>query len=501
MAAQGYSGNSFVSGIKPLRPEAYPEHCSSSETHANGQETISGIIRIAVMGVTGAGKSTFIQTITGDQRITIGHNLESCTQDIKYWPWKYNGIDIMFIDTPGFNDTNKSEGEILRDLSNWLMKSCQNNAKLSGIIYLHRISDNRMEGAALRNLQVFQALCGDNSLQHVILVTTHWVGVPKATAEAREKELVETYWKDMTERGSEVRRFEGTKSSAIKLISEFLDRKLGETTLQIQREMVEEKKNLADTSAGKVVSKEMLKIKAKYEKDRKELMESMEEALMEKDEEYYSILNDEKKKVIAEIERIRKGEEAIKLELREQQKAFEEQQKAFDEQQQRLDTQRQQVEQQLLQQLLLMQRQEQQQMEQPEQQQMQQPEQPQMEQLQQQQMQQPEHPQMEQQLLQQLLLMLRQEQQQMQQLEQQPMRQLEQQQMQQPEQPQMEQLQQQQMQQPEQQQMQQLEHPQMQQPEQQQLQQLEQQQLQQQGGNGSCGNSSSGWSNNASGMN
>ena len=34
---------------------------------------------VAVMGVTGAGKSSFIQDVTGDQNIRIGHDLESGT--------------------------------------------------------------------------------------------------------------------------------------------------------------------------------------------------------------------------------------------------------------------------------------------------------------------------------------------------------------------------------------------------------------------------------------
>lgn len=34
---------------------------------------------IAVMGVTGAGKRTFIQTASGDPTVEIGHGLKSCT--------------------------------------------------------------------------------------------------------------------------------------------------------------------------------------------------------------------------------------------------------------------------------------------------------------------------------------------------------------------------------------------------------------------------------------
>lgn len=35
-------------------------------------------IRIAVMGVTGSGKSTFIETASGLSDVGVGHNLQSC---------------------------------------------------------------------------------------------------------------------------------------------------------------------------------------------------------------------------------------------------------------------------------------------------------------------------------------------------------------------------------------------------------------------------------------
>lgn len=36
-------------------------------------------LRIAIMGVTGSGKSTFIQTASGNEQVGIGHELHSCT--------------------------------------------------------------------------------------------------------------------------------------------------------------------------------------------------------------------------------------------------------------------------------------------------------------------------------------------------------------------------------------------------------------------------------------
>jgi predicted GTPase len=41
------------------------------------------VVRIAVMGVTGAGKSSLIRTITGNKDVVVGHTLESGKEPIE----------------------------------------------------------------------------------------------------------------------------------------------------------------------------------------------------------------------------------------------------------------------------------------------------------------------------------------------------------------------------------------------------------------------------------
>ncbi|KAI5801665.1 hypothetical protein DFH27DRAFT_465989, partial [Peziza echinospora] len=83
-----------------------------------------------------------------------------------------NDVKVVLIDTPGFNDTGRSEAGILKELTTWLQVAYMRKIKLSGIIYFHKITETRMEGSALRNLKVFQTRCGDQSLKNVILITT-----------------------------------------------------------------------------------------------------------------------------------------------------------------------------------------------------------------------------------------------------------------------------------------------------------------------------------------
>jgi hypothetical protein len=47
--------------------------------------------------------------------------LDSCTQDVEMTPeFEFDGGKIILIDTPGFDDTNRSEVEILRLITNFL---------------------------------------------------------------------------------------------------------------------------------------------------------------------------------------------------------------------------------------------------------------------------------------------------------------------------------------------------------------------------------------------
>lgn len=41
-----------------------------------------------------------------------------------------------------------------------------------GIIYTHRITDNRMSGSVCKNLDMFSRLCGDGTAERVRLMTT-----------------------------------------------------------------------------------------------------------------------------------------------------------------------------------------------------------------------------------------------------------------------------------------------------------------------------------------
>ncbi|KAF8805169.1 P-loop containing nucleoside triphosphate hydrolase protein [Phlegmacium glaucopus] len=216
-------------------------------------------IIIAVMGPTGSGKSTFINIIT-DFEIGVGHTLKSCTNEVNNvrisMPELAYG-DLVFVDTPGFGNTNKSDTDILKMVVDWLKSTYAKNNLLSGLLYFHRITDNRMVGTPLKNLRMFEELCGKNSFKNVILATTMWDDIDDATGAAREEELKSKYWRAMLDRNSTTGRFLQTRESAFTLIDPLIDAANTRNSILLQREMVDMRKKLPATSAGQQLFSKM----------------------------------------------------------------------------------------------------------------------------------------------------------------------------------------------------------------------------------------------------
>lgn len=80
------------------------------------------------------------------------------------------------------------------------------------------------------------------------MVTSGWSKIDEETGSLKEGELREGFWADMLDRGSHMSRFHGDRDSALMLVSQLLQKK--SVVLQMQRELVEDSKDLKDTAAG-----------------------------------------------------------------------------------------------------------------------------------------------------------------------------------------------------------------------------------------------------------
>ncbi|KAF7983548.1 hypothetical protein HWV62_21122 [Athelia sp. TMB] len=104
---------------------------------------------------------------------------------------------------------------------------------LTAILYLHRITDNRMTSNVIANTDMLQRLCGNAALSNIILVTTMWDSVDQKTGERREKQLQDIFWRSMVGHGSQNARFSLTSESAWDILGPFTGH-FFPATLQIQ---------------------------------------------------------------------------------------------------------------------------------------------------------------------------------------------------------------------------------------------------------------------------
>ncbi|CZR64979.1 uncharacterized protein PAC_14879 [Phialocephala subalpina] len=218
---------------------------------------------IGVLGITGSGKSRFIAEGADVLKLVMAlsrvvksmHHAASALTDlgttkVEVYSLKRGGKVIWLIDTPGFDDTNARDADVLEDLAYWLSKSFQAGTLLSGMIYLHPITANRMSGSACKNIRVFKKLIGSASLDCVVLSSTMWDIVEKDLGEQREAELKITpdFWGEMVQKGSNVFRHDGGQQSALTVIDYILD-KNQKAVLDIQEQIVNQHKTIAETEA------------------------------------------------------------------------------------------------------------------------------------------------------------------------------------------------------------------------------------------------------------
>lgn len=232
--------------------------------------------------------------------------------------------EIHLIDTPGFDDTYTSDADILREIASFMSRAYEKSVKLAGIIYLHRISDNRLAGSALKNLRIFKCLCGENAFKHVMLVTSMWDTVKtrkdEVLAVERETQLVndDGFWKDMHQRGSLVARWAGSADAAEKMIEDILAtrNRHGSATLQIQKELVDDEKDLDQTTAGRELYKEFEELQMKFEERLNDVLEQTKEAILKKDSEWREELQEEKLKLEEQMRKAEQSQRALQVTLR-----------------------------------------------------------------------------------------------------------------------------------------------------------------------------------------
>lgn len=183
--------------------------------------------------MTGSGKTSFVSWAANTPPPPEIAQLESCALGVTIASFAHgHGKTVHLIDTPGFNDTHRSDGEILQELAFWLLQCYNLGIRLSGIVYLHSITDPRMQGSTLRALNIFKKLVGPENFHGVILATTMWNKVQQIDydrAIKRQQDLVNdvNFWGDLIQGQSQVKA-----DCHCRFNAKWLSRKISKSTKQ-----------------------------------------------------------------------------------------------------------------------------------------------------------------------------------------------------------------------------------------------------------------------------
>ncbi|KAF5326438.1 hypothetical protein D9611_000790 [Ephemerocybe angulata] len=173
---------------------------SASSSSSATPTFLASDILILVTGLTGSGRSTFINALLPSkaEKMKVGNSssLSSCTKHVSFAlvdldksRFKEASGRLVLVDTPGFNDSEQSDAHVAADILDWVVKSFPGGAKQRcAVLYLYDISQNRYaepDLSAVSNMPVdlYQQLC---------LVNTHWDTLGHQEREKRQGKTVDT---------------------------------------------------------------------------------------------------------------------------------------------------------------------------------------------------------------------------------------------------------------------------------------------------------------------
>ena len=130
---------------------------------------------------------------------------------------------------------------------------------------------------------MFRKLCGDKTLENVVLATNMWgVEEEEELNLSREKELKDNFFKPALDKHAQMVRHLNTRESAHNILRKIIKNK--PVVLQIQHELVDERKEFANTAAGESLSEELKELMKQHQAELEKLREEMTQSLKDKDD-------------------------------------------------------------------------------------------------------------------------------------------------------------------------------------------------------------------------
>ncbi|KAH7400672.1 P-loop containing nucleoside triphosphate hydrolase protein [Phaeosphaeria sp. MPI-PUGE-AT-0046c] len=264
----------------PEMPDAASQIATNNQNQDHSLSTTSTPVdAVLFMGLTGSGKSTLI-SLLADEAVQVGHDLSSCTSEARGYVATIDGHCTLLLDTPGFDDTDRTDFDIVSEIATGLHLLYVANLNVRGVIYVQRITDTRMSGASRRSLEILDSICGIPASANITFVTTMWDKLgPDADTKGmdRTEEMKKLFLASFIERGAQVGQHNGTAPSAQNIIRNVLARNQP-VLLELQRENELQNLTLEQTGVGKILRHDIQRQQNEYDAELKDMEQQLLEA-------------------------------------------------------------------------------------------------------------------------------------------------------------------------------------------------------------------------------
>lgn len=160
-------------------------------------------LTLVALGVTSHGKSQSLNTLTSLGKTPLFNTrrtkMGSCTQELRVetMPWLGSGAPVRFVDTPGGADTQGKDPQNLARIQHDISQKIRHVDAFAVMIKYSPTLDNHVKCL----LRQYQERFGEDFINHLVIVVTHWDYNEDLAERTREEHLgaegVEKYEREM----------------------------------------------------------------------------------------------------------------------------------------------------------------------------------------------------------------------------------------------------------------------------------------------------------------
>ena len=130
--------------------------------------------RIIVMGKTGSGKSSVLNSLSNTDYFKIGNSIMSETKDVQTYHGRFKDRHdspyIEFIDTPGFFDSSSRDNKIIAKIA-MSLREIQDGINL--VLFCFPAYEIRLDSSMQASWRFLKLVMGRAVYEHVVIILTH----------------------------------------------------------------------------------------------------------------------------------------------------------------------------------------------------------------------------------------------------------------------------------------------------------------------------------------